>query len=222
MENIDCENYAWSTHQPLLHTVLEFFEPKFIVELGIGLYSTPIFSNYKSAQLVSIENDKEWIEYISKKLNLEYKIIFHDIGPDLDKTSFVKDMTQDQKRKIKDYYINFKNQYMYTYLSPKLLFVDNYTCCRTIAINTLYSSFDIIIYHDAEGVEWYEYYFDKDIKNKYNNYILKTDRSTTGCFIKKTFKYEEIDLQKNIWPHILKYCKDNNANLAATYLQKEL
>ena len=49
-------DYAWSSHQPVIRMALKVFKPKFILELGIGRYSTPIFLKEK-CEKAFIEND---------------------------------------------------------------------------------------------------------------------------------------------------------------------
>jgi len=41
------EDYGWSTHRPLIQAILDAFSPQFVLELGMGVYSTPIFMDYK-------------------------------------------------------------------------------------------------------------------------------------------------------------------------------
>ena len=36
-------SYAWSTHRPLLQSLVSTLKPKYILELGMGVHSTPIF-----------------------------------------------------------------------------------------------------------------------------------------------------------------------------------
>lgn len=210
------QDYSWSTHQPLLYSLLECFEPEFVLELGVGLYSTPIFSNDQNIKkLISVENDKEWYEHILKNINFKsnHELFWHDLK-ELNKYMFLKDLNESQIKRLKENYEDIYNTTCDSNYNLKLLFVDNFTCCRTIAINTLYKYFDIIVYHDAEGVDWYDYdKFDEDLILKYHRYILQSERSWTGCFIKndlKNLKY----VSENIKQYIQKYCIENNSDIS--------
>ena len=50
------QEYEWSTHQPLIRAVMEQYKPTFVLELGCGDNSTPIFLEYKT-KLLSIEKN---------------------------------------------------------------------------------------------------------------------------------------------------------------------
>jgi hypothetical protein len=218
------EDYAWSTHQPLLKALLEMYKPQFIVELGIGIYSTPILSSHNCDEIISIENDEGWMKYICNISNFKpnHQILYHPLDSNITLSTFLKDISITEMLKIHNYYLSFKKIIKQKNISTKLLFVDNFTCCRSIAINTLFDEFDIIVYHDSEGVDWYQYYFNKDLENNYIKYELKTQhRSSTGCFIKKTLLLDDMIFQKNCKPFIVKYCIDNDLDNTEMYLVRE-
>lgn len=192
------EFYAYSTHQPLILGVLDLYKPQFVLELGVGLYSTPLF---KGTFYMGIENNKEWIAEIEKKLGIS--IIYHNLG-NIGISVYLPSMTQEQKDGIINYYKNLplpQNR-------PNLLFVDNYPSCRALAINTLKERFDLIMFHDAEPGT-----FDVDGYNIvdfswFNTYYLKTSANWTGLMVREDRGYEA--LLKSTQPHIDEYLKTHS------------
>lgn len=218
------DDYEWSSHQPLLNLLLNFFKPKLILELGMGIYSTPIFLEYNPEQLICIENNKEWFEYMLKSYTFKNKNIvnFHNLPDDINIGTFLNKLTESQRFEISKYYIDLANEIKENPNFPKLMFVDNYTCCRTLAINNMHNSFDIIVYHDCQpkGIIWYEYYFDEAINNKFTSYILRTPRGDTGCFINKRLKYTDNALKETLTTYSNKYCIEHNIPFEKIYLDR--
>ena len=174
------QEYEWSTHQPLLKAVMELYKPAFVLELGMGDNSTPIFLNYKT-KLLSVENDSEWINYMKNKYE-NIDVIYHDLNDQNIKLgTHLYELTEIKKAEIISYYQNLK----FLDLKPNLLFVDQFTSCRTLSINTLGDKFDMIIYHDCQpaGIPWYSYNLIK--LDEFINYYLKTPASWTALMIKK-------------------------------------
>jgi len=213
------DSYAWSTSKPLLASLIEITSPTFILELGMGLHSTPIFLNSDCNNIIFVDSDEEWIEHVrdNNLFDSRHRVLFHDLGPTKGRKLFPKQLTQKKRLEIIRYYKNLSAEIPDT--SPKLLFVDNMTCCRTIAINTLYTHFDMIAYHDCEprAIRWYEYYFEKGLK-EFKHYVLKTPTSWTGCFMTLDV---ETDLFNNIEKHILLYSNEVGINPSKIYLDKE-
>jgi len=212
-------NYEWSTHQPLLRAALDVLKPKFILELGMGIFSTPIFINSNPEKMICIENDELWLNYIMKmdyKFVDDFTTLFHKLDDDIKIDTHPYQLNENQKNKIINYYedllINNIKQ------TPKLLFVDNFTCCRNFAINSLYKHFEVIIYHDcqAEGILCYEYNFVDNLKNNFVHYLLKTPSSWTGIFMKY-----DLELNNVICPYITQYCNDNTIENSQIYLVKQ-
>lgn len=215
--------YGWSTHQPLLRALLKTFSPKFILELGVGLHSTPIFIDYDPDELMCVENDNEWLHKIKTQCSFkkEHTLIFHDLGCGINLQTFLNQLNTEQKIGIVNYYKKLSDLIQNKTKYPKLMFVDNFTCCRSSAINVLYKNFDIVVYHDCEpaGIDWYEYYFVDDLKNRFNSYKLKSQANWTGCFINKNLNQDE--LKQNILPYISEYRANNKLYSDKIYLEKE-
>lgn len=192
--NIQTDWY-WSSHQPLIKAVMSYFEPKFVLELGVGDFSTPIFQQYP-AYLLSVENDSDWAKFIAEKYNHD-NIIYHDLD-NIGIHSPASVLTHLERVNINLFYDEL-NIYQ---KAPRLLFVDHFTSIRTLAINNLYSEFDFIIYHDCEpqGVTTYDY--DKFIISpEYKSYTLKCNGTWTGLLTKRDIK----DLPTRISRYIEEY-----------------
>ena len=176
--------YEYSTHIPMLRAVMRDYKPLFVLELGIGLYSTPILC--KSSYL-GIENNFDWILEIIG-LYPEATVMHHrtDIGV----STLLKDLNEEQKSKISEYYKSL----IIPGIHPNFLFVDNYASFRTIAINELRDKFDLIAYHDCQpdGVRAYAY--DNLNKEGFNSYYLKSPTSWTCLMVRPDIDKGMIDL----------------------------
>lgn len=165
--------YEWATHQPVIRAAMEIYKPEYILELGPGVYSTPVFLEYDSLYSC-IENDAAWIIYLEEQFGID--VIHHDLGNITADITF-DELNFEQKKEIINYYsaIKIPNEH------PRLLFVDQYCACRALSINTLRGEFDIIIYHDSElKVNRY----DKIMNNGFIRYQLSTDRNCTMLMTK--------------------------------------
>ncbi len=218
--NID-NDYAWSTHAPLLKALIKIVSPDTIVELGLGMHSTPIFLKSEAKKIFFIENDKEWLEHSKKDFVFDHRceVHYHDLGENILLGTKRRELTQDQQKSIQEYYQQLQEKIKGSGL--KLLFVDNFACARAIAINTLTHSFDIVVYHDCQpkGVKWYEYYFEKPIYERFNNYVLKTPTAWTGCFINKNLNIEEL-LFNDIKSFNNEYCIEHGLEKTSLELVK--
>ena len=179
------KTWQWASHQPLIRGVLDLYNPQFILELGIGENSTPLFAgrNYHG-----IENNPEWIDLVKQLFDV--KITHHD----LDK----------QVTPLADYY----NSIALPEVFPRLLFVDNYESCRTIAINALSDKFDLILFHDCEpepGARVNHYQMINS--TNFTVYFLKTPANWTGLMVRDDFGFA--DLLKAVNPHINKFRKEH-------------
>jgi hypothetical protein len=218
--------WGWKTHQPMIHLMMTKFCPEYVMELGVGYNSTPLFLSYLPKKFVCIENDKEWLNTIVSAYPFfsTYSARYHSISslkePVSVSTKPLK-LSDERKREIVTYYIALGKE-VQEEGNPKLLFVDNHTCLRAIAISILGNYFDIIIYHDCqpEGVDWYGYYFDNQFDD-YEFYLLKTPISWTGCYLRKGMGYTEQELLDVIQPYIQQFCKESGLELEMVWLEKQ-
>lgn len=195
-------DYAWSTHQPMIRMALKVFKPGFILELGIGKYSTPIFLK-ESCDKIFIENDQAWI----KEMNIP-GVIYHKVST-ANQDIPISAITEDQRKSIIDFYQKFGN-WIWEKDKPRLMFVDSYSCCRAISINVLYPAFDVIIYHDCQpgAREFNDYYFSEVIKDQFDIYNLSNPKTWTGLLVRKPS--DEKLMINEIQPLIDEYMTENN------------
>jgi len=184
---INKKTFQWATHQPLIKGVLDLYDPGFVLELGIGEYSTPLFLKYK---YLGIENNPDWVTHIKEKYT-KLELIHHD----LDK----------QEGTLQEYYNSISVPNV-----PGLLFVDNYESCRMIAINTLRDKFDLIIFHDCEpgpGARINRYSMINS--EGFNTYFLKTSANWTGVMVRKVIDKGFTELSKYVNPYVNSFISDH-------------
>jgi len=179
--------YRWSSHQPVLKTVLNYFNPELIVELGIGHFSTPILNNSLAQKIIHIENDEAWLVIVRQENIFSEKNDFryHYLGKNVDKKVRENELSKMHREDLISYYAELKKEIQNLSFTRKFLFVDNHTCARSLAINILYDIFDVIVYHDAEETELYNYFFQEKISNDYDHYVFQPPSSYTGIFCRK-------------------------------------
>ena len=189
------QGFEWATHQPLIKAILDLYDPKFVLELGAGEYSTPLFIG---RNFMCIENDIDWINHLKTKFDID--IIHHNLE-DIPDYVFLKHLTTEQVSRVTGYY----RRLIIPEERPNLLFVDQVPACRTISINTLRGKFDIIIYHDCDetGMEINNY----NLINKegFNSYVLATNKTGTCVMIRK--EVDEGFLKETLKPHIKEFLK---------------
>ena len=167
-------DYAWSSHQPMIRMALKVFKPKFILELGIGRYSTPVFLKEK-CEKAFIENGEKWI----REMDLP-GVVHHKVNvPNQDIP--VSAISREERNRIIDFYLSI-GDWIWDKEEPRMMFVDGYSCCRALSINILYPAFDVIIYHDCqpEGIKRNDYYFTKEIKDQFDIYNLTNPKTWTN------------------------------------------
>lgn len=182
------KKFKWSSHTPVLKTLIELCSPELIVELGVGHYSTPVFLSSSAESIIHIENNKEWLNLIGKEFqnSKRSRFVFHDLGNTIKNASHYDKLSNQTKIDLIEYYMKLKSEILSMPNQRKFLFVDHYTCARTVSINVLCDAFDAVAYHDAETPDAYNYQnLDKSLSEKFDHFVLKTPASWTGFFIKK-------------------------------------
>jgi len=189
-----------ASHQPLIRATMEVYSPRFVLELGIGLYSTPLFCEYKTS-LTGIDNSMEWVSYMKERYS--HEILFHSLG-DKNINTRLSSLTLAQRHDIYNYY----NTMILPTARPNLLFVDQWASCRTLSINALSDKFDLVMYHDSEpaGVDFMEY--DLISVKGFHRYTLKTSTAWTTLLVREDKGFEL--LNEKILPHIEGYKALNN------------
>ena len=134
--------WKWASHAPLISGVLDLYAPKLVLELGCGMYSTPLFQSC-NIEYKGFENDLEWVGVIKDKLKVN--VIYHDIGDITIEMEWDK-LTEIQKIRLITYYKELaKSDFVLQNKFPKLLFVDGFTATRRKAIDLIKDKFDIVI-----------------------------------------------------------------------------
>jgi len=187
------QGFEWATHQPLIKAILDLYDPKFVLELGCGIYSTPLFMNREA---MFIENDIDWIDHIKNELGID--VIYHNLG-EVHDCDFINDLTEEQDKQFVDYYGNI----VIPDLKPNLLFVDHVPSCRVISINTLRGKFDIIMYHDCDDIGMQTNNYHLINKEGFNSYVLTTNRTGTCVMIRK--EIDKGSLNEALKPHIKEF-----------------
>lgn len=190
------DTWDWKTHQPLIRATIELYQPKFIFELGIGEFSTPLFLEY-GIEFIGLENDIEWLNYMKDKY--KFRSIFQPLDDGITIGTRLFQLNEIQAKRIYNYYEGIK----LPSARPNLMFVDQWTCNRTLSINALKSRFDLIIYHDCQppgGIIEYEY----NLINfeGFNVYFLCNSVNWTGIMIRKEIDKGFDALAVQIAPHI--------------------
>lgn len=186
------KGYEWETHQPLIRAVMDLYKPSFVLELGAGYYSTPVFMEYEMT-FMTIDNNKEWCNIMSRDFGIN--VIFHDLG-EIPEGWVYNRLNAEQRHEIISYYRNLEIPDC-----NNLLFVDNFSSCRMLAINTLRDKFNMIIYHDSESLEVNS--FDLVNKEGFKGYTLQTSGPCTTLLIKEDKGLGE--LQEVIEPYIVTF-----------------
>ena len=169
--------YEWSTHQPLIRAVLDIYKPVFVLELGVGEYSTPVFIDY-GVKYLGVDTDMNWVSDFIKKYDIN--ILYQEIG-EIGKRLNYKKISRQQRADIQEYYeyLNFPSD------KPNLLFVDQDACCRLISINTLSPKFDIILYHDHDDKGFEDNSYELINDYGFNRYALTTPMTGAGVMIRQ-------------------------------------
>ena len=212
------KNWEWRTHSPILKLITARLSPKLFVELGVGVYSSPIFLNLTDSKIILIDNSKEWLEVVRSNTtrtdNVDF--LFHDLGTDVLGSTTYDELDTEKQQNIQHYYSQLAEHVDSIDESIKLLFVDNYTCVRSKAIELLSSKFDIIVYHDAEE-ECFEYSFDEISTNGYSQYIFKTPRSWTGILIKDNINLDILNIANE---YIEEWCNQEKLDSSLMYIEE--
>ena len=209
--------WKWASHTPLIKGILDLYKPQLILELGCGMYSTPLFQS-NDIVYKGIENDLKWIKSIKNELGVD--IDYHDLKG-IDRTELWGGLSRLQKKEIKEYYQNLStSDFVLMDRNPKLLFVDSFACTRKIAISVLKPQFDIIIYHDSQpnkksGI--INHLYNQEEEAGFVKYHLKTVRNWTSVML-KTDKGIEM-LKNNVAPYIVDFYKQWGQNVGMEIIQ---
>jgi hypothetical protein len=189
--------WEWASHQPMIDAVMMIYHPRFVLELGIGHFSTPLFLKYASCEWAGYESDPAWITQIETTYGVDPG--FHDVGNITLATKY-ENLTNDQ---IQDA-MRFYDKIPIPEKSPRLLFVDQFDCLRMISINALREKFDLIIYHDCNPAS-VEYHYNLINKTGFASYYLQTPLAWTGLMVRKDIDKGHGMIASTIAPYIWEF-----------------
>jgi predicted O-methyltransferase YrrM len=70
--------HPWATHLPVLCRILDKYQPKRILELGAGDFSTVVFNSYVAGEsarrCLTLENNPEWLTALSWMENPQHSL----------------------------------------------------------------------------------------------------------------------------------------------------
>lgn len=203
--------WAWASHQPVIASLLELYKPNFVFESGIGLYSTPLFTDVET--YIGVESDAKWIAKVKEVLP-ELNVIHHNLDINIAERWY--NLTSQQKYNIVEFYSELPELLHLNRKGIKLLFVDGYTCTRMYAIKTLWKYFDVIIYHDSRQRKIYGY--DHLNVEGFTSYEAVTSiHANTGVFLKEDvgFNAFNAEMKKHIKSFDAKWKINSNTRLYA-------
>lgn len=182
--------FSWGSHIPINKTILRTFNITGVLELGAGFHSTPFFFE-NCDYVISVEQDKEWINKMRQEANLveddNHSLIHMDVAPyirssrrntidaeTLDQaSSFFSEVSEDKR-------LNF-------------LFIDCYSGFRLEALNSIAYKFDYVVFHDVQprGMDNH-FYKDMIVPKDFVRLRDRTFNCHCGILIRKDLFNEEI------------------------------
>jgi len=201
-------DYKWGSNRPVIKTIMEFFTPKGVLELGAGKFSTSMLYKYNK-KLISIETDKAWIDTIKETLEprSNFQIIHHDLGIH-HKTKF-----NQISEKIKKECVEFYKHHISSEL--EFLLVDHVSGLRASSLLALFDKFKYVAYHDAQPAQFRNYNYNILTKEKSKDYIhmmSQTPLVHTGILIHKGYN--------NVIKNFIEILNDNNEEYCKKYNMK--
>lgn len=182
------KQFKWSSHNPVIMTALDLLQPAFVLELGVGNFSTPLLLQSPAKMIWHIENDRPWLDHVQQTFSTDGRSHFryHEISDRVNKSTAWSSLPKDLQATQHAFYENLADEISRVDMDPRLLFVDHFTCVRTVSINHLAPKFDWIIYHDAETPEVYDYHkIESRLLDSFDHYVLQTASSWTGMLIRR-------------------------------------
>jgi hypothetical protein len=135
----------WGSHVPINMSILKTFDIRGVLELGIGLNSTPFFFKY-APYVLAVETDLQWIERMRKSLTEDdnHKIVYHEVPEYIIRKTRRADLDPKDLKKA--------SKFMNSLVNDKLnfLFIDCISSLRYEALTTMYKKFDVITFHDYQ------------------------------------------------------------------------
>lgn len=201
---VKLKEFTLGTHLPVLQAVLKVFKPSGVMELGVGLKSTPLLYDDRKL-LVSIESDLKWLEKVKPLVPLRdrFELVHHDIGHGIHVKTKYKQITPIVVEECIEFYSTFVNKY-----DLDFLFIDHVSGLRAITLTELFDRFLIVAYHDAQHPGYcYEKFLEVD-SNDYLHFMFESLGVYTGILIHGKY-VEKIKVFNDVLKKYgEKYCED--------------
>lgn len=201
------KEFTLGTHLPVLSSILEVFEPLGIVELGVGLKSTPLLYNY-GKELLSIESDLEWLKKVEQVVapRNDVTMVHHDIGHDVNvKTKYNQISAQVLEECMEFYNALTKDKYF------DFLFIDHVSGLRIHTLIELFDRFQVVAYHDAQHPGYYFDRFSSVDSSDYLHFMFESLGVYTGVLVHKKHSEKIEAFEEALKNYGKEYCKDFNA-----------
>jgi len=190
----------YASHLPVTRSIVNIFDIDFCLELGAGIFSTPLLSA-NSKYMISVENSLDWINEVKNKQNYKNVVFKHHKLPDHIKLFTPYDHLNDSDRnKAKLFYNNLKESLPLDKYDITLLLVDQYFVVRRMSLSILHSLFKIVIIHDTHkrmSIPWR--YHDFVPHDKYDIFKLEWHPNpliipSTSILIDRKINYNKDEL----------------------------
>lgn len=135
---------TWGSHLEVLEKIFKVWTPEFVLEFGLGKYSTPFFRS-KNVKLVSVESDPKWIQMY------DHEIIHLNVDG-LTYNKLESSLTAEQRKSIIDQLLKIQVPQC-----PNLLFIDGDASTRVMTFSVLAAKFDVVVAHDTQPFNPYGY-----------------------------------------------------------------
>jgi len=204
MKGQNIRDYKWASSIPVIRSIMDYFNPTGVLELGAGKNSTPVIYEYNK-KFISIETDKEWIEMVKEIIppRDNFTLIHHALGINFRRTFVHID------KQIKKQCVEFYKQFISS--DMEFLFVDHVAGLRVSAIIGLMNFFKYIVYHDADEPKLYGYnYLTKDITKNFIHILVRLPYVHTGILIKNQYSGDIEKFIQLLDKHNQIYCSKFN------------
>lgn len=182
--------FSWGSHIPINKTILKTFNITGVLELGAGFHSTPFFFE-NCDYVVSVEQDREWIQKLRDEANLEeddnHMLIHMDVSPYI-RSSRRNTIDSNALDQASDFFLEVSEDKRFNFL-----FVDCYSGFRLEALNSIAHKFDYVVFHDVQprGMENH-FYKDFIVPKEFVRLRDCTFNCHCGILIRKNLFNEEI------------------------------
>lgn len=175
--------FEYGTHLPVLKAIIDVFQPRGVLELGAGRFSTPLFY-HQMKTVVTVESDAKWIEEVAKDVppRESFHLVHHAL-PGLTSRTRINSIPERTKAES----LRFYNRLLAQHPGLNLLFIDHVSGLRAYTLANLHARFDFVVYHDAEDRGYGYEQFIPTLSTEYFHFLFRSFIPYTGILINKKF-----------------------------------